>query len=93
VVARRVKDTKRARPRELINATHGGWGGGGVFTETDMVIAEPACNCARSSAHMLWLLAWCFGGTPDNVNGGVSGSFAFIWDPFPPTELSHPALM
>lgn len=40
---------------------------------------------------MLGLLCIC--GTPNNGSGAVSGSFAYSWDPFPPTGLPCPILI
>lgn len=41
---------------------------------------------------MLWVLAWCFGKSPDSASGGVSDSFACSWNLFPITSFPLPAL-
>lgn len=39
-------------------------------------------------------IAWFFCGTPNGGWGGVvSDSFAYFWDPFPPTGLPFPGLI
>ena len=40
----------------------------------------PECICTRSSKYKLWILAWCFCGTPNCGNRCNSDSFAWSWD-------------
>lgn len=42
------------------------------FIETKEASTGPAVVCIRSAAYVLWLLAWCFGGTSNCGNGYVS---------------------
>lgn len=46
----------------------------------------------RVSAYMLWLLDWCFCGTPNSGNGGNRWLFCLFLDLFPPTGLT-PAVL
>lgn len=48
----------------------------------EVVIMESAWVCVRSSVYMIWLLVWCFSGTPDSGSGAISGLFVCSWYPF-----------
>lgn len=50
-------------------------------------LTETAWVCIRPSAYKLWLLAWCFYGTPNSGSRGISDSFACSWNSFPPIGL------
>lgn len=54
------------------------------LTETQGASTCSAWVCPSSSAHMLWLLAWCwcFCETPNSWSGCVFNSFACSWDFF-----------
>lgn len=54
---------------------------------------KPAWGYVKSSVYVIWLLVWCFVGTPDSGSGAVSGPFVCSWGPFIPAGLSCPALM
>lgn len=58
-----------------------------------MEIRDLAWVCTKSYTYMLWLLACCFGSTPDSGNERVSNSCACFWDPFLPIGLTQPVLM
>jgi hypothetical protein len=38
-------------------------------------------------------VAWCPCGTTNSGMESISNSFAWVWNPLPPTGLSHPALI
>lgn len=81
VRGRGIEDTWRTWPTESTKRTSM------ALTETEVAIMGPAWVCTKPSANMLLLLAWCFCDTPDSGSEGVSGSFAYLWAPFPPTGL------
>lgn len=78
VGARRAQGISRAWPTDF------NW---------EVAIIKPAWVCVRSSAYMIWLLVWCFGGTPDSGSGPVSGPLVCSWEPFIPAGSPRPALM
>lgn len=49
--------------------------------------------CPRSSACMIWLLAWCSCGTLNGGSWGFSDSSSCNWDPFPPTGMPWSVLI
>lgn len=49
---------------------------------TEAVIIEFVQVWARSSAYILYLLAWYFSGSTKSRNGSVSDSFTWSWDFF-----------
>lgn len=55
-------------------------------------VIGPVVVCTRSSAYVLWLIAWYFCETPNNGGRFVSDSLTCFWNSFPPIFpcLVHP---
>lgn len=72
----KCKDTRRTQPIESNKQDSQG------LTETEEVVKEPAWVCTRSSAYTIWLLAWCFCGTPNSGSGVFLSLSSFLLGPF-----------
>lgn len=57
-----------------------------VFSVTDK-------HYTACSAYVLWLLVWCVCGPSNSGSRGISASFTCSWDPLPPTQFPHPAMI
>ena len=52
-------------------------------TETAAASTGPAWICTRSCAYILWLLAWCFHGTPNSGTGVSMTLLSALGPPLP----------